>query len=66
MMKEIVIDITPAGSVVVEAKGFKGVGCDKATEQIEIAIGGTGERGKKRKPEAYSQPSTSQANKLTF
>lgn len=65
-MKQIIIDITPAGSVKVEAQGFKGVGCDKATEQIEIALGGEVGKDKKRKPEFFQSPSTATAHKLTF
>lgn len=53
MAKKIVIDITPAGSVKVDAQGFNGVGCDKATEMIEIAIGGAGQKKKTKKPEYY-------------
>ncbi len=65
-IKEIVVDISPAGTVKVEANGFNGVGCDKATEQIEIAIGGAGLRKKKAKPERYIGGGQSQASKLTF
>jgi hypothetical protein len=65
-MKQVIIDITPAGTVKVDAVGFKGVGCDKATEQIEISLGGESGKDKKRKPEFYQSPSTTQSNKLTF
>lgn len=64
--KEIIIDITPAGTVKVEANGFNGVGCDKATEMIEIAIGGAGVRKKTAKPERYQGGGQAQASKLTF
>lgn len=65
-MKQVIIDITPAGTVTVDAQGFKGVGCDKATESIEIALGGAGAKSKKKKPEAFQHPSTATQNKLTF
>jgi len=65
-MKQVIIDITPAGTVKVDAVGFKGVGCDKATEQIEISLGGEVGKDKKRKPEFFQSPTTSQSNKLTF
>ena len=65
-MKQVIIDISAAGTVKVEAQGFKGVGCDKATEQIEISLGGEAGKDKKRKPEFYQSPSTAQSNKLTF
>lgn len=64
--KEIVIDITPAGSVKVDAKGFNGVGCDKATEMIEVAIGGAGLRKKTKKPEYHAPAGQQNASKLTF
>jgi hypothetical protein len=65
-MRQVIVDISPAGTVKVDAQGFKGVGCDKATEQIEIALGGTGVKKKTRKPEAFQNPTTNQSNKLTF
>jgi hypothetical protein len=65
-MKQVIVDISPAGSVKVEAQGFNGVGCDKATEQIEIVLGGVGTRKKKRKPEFFASPSTKAGTKLTF
>lgn len=64
--KQVIIDITAAGSVKVEAQGFKGVGCDKATEQIEIAIGGVGVKKKTKKPEYYAGAGQKNDNKLTF
>ncbi len=64
--KQIVIDISPAGSVNIDAQGFNGVGCAKATEQIEIAIGGAGLRKSKKKPEYHAPSGQNQANKLSF
>lgn len=66
MSKQIVIDITPAGSVKVDAQGFKGVGCDKATEMIEIAIGGAGARKKTKKPDYFVPGGQSNQNKNVF
>jgi hypothetical protein len=51
--QELVIDISPAGNVKIEANGFQGVGCAKATEEIEIALGGMGQKKKTPKPEYY-------------
>lgn len=65
-MEQIFVDITPAGSVTVEAKGFKGKGCDKATEQIEIALGGAGAKKKTKKPDFFATPSTKTGQKQTF
>jgi len=64
--KQIVIDISPAGSVKVDAQGFKGVGCDKATEMIEVAIGGAGAKKSKKKPEYYTPTGQSNQNKNVF
>lgn len=52
-MKQIIVNVSPAGNVVIDAVGFKGKGCAKATEQIEIMLGG--EAKKDTKPE-YSLP----------
>ncbi len=65
MSKELVIDISPAGTVKIEAKGFQGQGCAKATEQIEIALGGVAAK-KKPKPEFYQTPNSNQSVKRTF
>ena len=66
MAQNITIDISPAGSIKMEANGFTGNACDKATEQLEIVLGG-GQAKKKSKPERHLPPSnTQQGNKLTF
>lgn len=65
-MQQVVVEITPAGSIKVDAKGFKGQGCQKATEQIEIALGGAGVKSKKKKPEFFAAPSTKAGTKQTF
>ena len=66
MAKEIIIDISPAGSVSVEAQGFSGKGCTKATEQIELVLGGLGGKKRKEKPEFYAPAGSKSSNKLTF
>ena len=65
-MPEIVISITPAGTASVDAKGFKGGTCDKATEQIELVLGGHAKRTKKRKPDFYTPAGNNVRDKLTF
>lgn len=61
---QIVVDISPAGNVKFDAQGFKGCGCEEATQQMVLLLGGGAET--QRKPE-YSMPaSTAQGNKLTF
>ena len=52
-MKTIKIDVSPAGNVEVDLIGFKGKGCKKITDQIQLALGGDSES--KPKPE-YSLP----------
>ena len=62
----ITVDISPAGSIKIEANGFTGTACDKATEQIELVLGG-GQVKKKSKPERYAPNiSSDNSNKLTF
>lgn len=58
MGKSVVIDISPAGAIKVEAIGFTGNECEKATEQIEIILGGKAE--KKYKSDYYMAPSQTQ------
>lgn len=66
-MKQIIVDISPEGNVKIDASGFQGVGCAKATEQLEIVLGG-GEATskKKKKPEFFQSPSTKTGLKQTF
>lgn len=66
MAKQVIVDISPAGSVKVEANGFNGVGCDKATEAIEISIGGAGTKKKTKKPEYFVPGGQSHQNKNVF
>lgn len=65
MERNVTVDITPAGNVVIEANGFQGCGCTKATEQIELVLGG-GQRKKTPKPEMHAPETTAHTNKLTF
>ena len=50
-MKEIEVIVNPDGSVSVEALGYSGPECEKATAFIEEALGEV--RDRKRKPEYY-------------
>ena len=65
-MKTITVEITPAGSVKIDVAGFNGVGCAKATEHLEVVLGGNGSKSKKKKPEFFSPASNQAGNKLTF
>jgi hypothetical protein len=66
-MATIEITFNKDGSTSVDAKGFSGSGCEKATEQIEIVLGGSGQKKKTTKPEYFAPASTQGVvNKLTF
>lgn len=57
MKPTIEVIITPVGEVCIEAIGFKGGACEKATAAIEQALGAV--RVKRRKPEYNQQATTS-------
>ena len=67
MNKQIItIEVSPAGGVNIDAVGFRGKSCTKATEQIELVLGG-GLVKRKNKPEYFTPPVASkQSNKMTF
>lgn len=65
MTRQIVIDIGPDGTVKIDAQGFQGGACAKATEQLELVLGGGARKTKKDyKPEFYNPAGTH--HKLTF
>ena len=45
--KTIEVVVAPDGSIRVEAMGFQGADCEKATAFLEIALGVTGRKTKK-------------------
>ena len=47
MTKTIEIIVTPEGSLVIEAVGFQGTDCTKATRFLEDALGNIQQREKK-------------------
>ncbi len=53
MKKCILVKVSPAGEITVEAEGFKGKGCIDATKAIEEALGTRTSRG--LKPEFQRQ-----------
>lgn len=66
-MRQLIINISPAGSVNIDASGFKGVGCAAATEQLEVVLGGgAAPKSKKKKPEFFASGSTKAAQKQCF
>ncbi len=66
MTKQVIIDISAAGSVQIDAIGFKGKGCAKATEQIEVVLGGKPAAKKKKKPEFFAPSGGGTKIKQTF
>ena len=52
MTKTIEIQVTPEGSIRIEAVGFQGTDCEKATRFLEEALGNIQQREKK--PEFHS------------
>jgi hypothetical protein len=55
-MKSIEVIIHQDGTATVEGKGFSGPECEKATKEIEAALGLTSQ--KKKKPEFFCATST--------
>ena len=53
MSRTIEVVITPAGEVKIDAVGFKGADCEKATAFLEAALGI--EQIRVRKPEFHQQ-----------
>lgn len=52
-MRSIEVIVSPEGEVKIEAVGYKGQGCEKATAALEAAMGIPGTR--KKKPEYQAQ-----------
>lgn len=57
-MKTITVEVTPDGQVKIEATGFVGNACEKATAALEQALGIPGKRNPKK--EFYAQELGSQ------
>lgn len=59
-MRQIVITVERDGTTKVDAQGFKGKGCQDATQAIEIAIGGTdtSNRSSTKKPDFFGEHSS--------
>ena len=53
MAKTIEVIVNPTGEVKIDAIGFKGADCEKATAFLERALGQT--ESKQKKPEFYKQ-----------
>ena len=53
MSRRIIVRVSTAGEIIVEAEGFHGKGCEAATKAIEDALGKPGTRT--RKPDFWRQ-----------
>lgn len=62
MAKTIVVEVSPAGEIKIDAVGFKGADCEKATEFLEAALGTPGKKVKK--PEYYANIRTGAMQKV--
>jgi hypothetical protein len=61
-MKTIEIVVAPSGEIQIDAVGFKGPDCEKATQFLEQALGVVGKNVKK--PEYYQRATTSNQQKV--
>lgn len=66
MNEQIVIDVSPSGATRIEAVGYEGSACSLATAQLEIAIGGHGQKKTDYKPEFSMPVGNHQENKQVF
>ena len=62
MKRTIEIIITPQGQVQIDAVGFKGADCERATAFLEEAMGTVG--SKTKKPEFHQRQITKHQQKL--
>lgn len=62
MKKSIEIIVSPNGEIQIDAVGFKGADCDRATRFLEEALGVVSNRAKK--PEYHASTSTRNQQKL--
>ncbi len=60
MNRRILVRVSPAGDITVEADGFQGNGCEAATKAIEEALGH--KTARTRKAEFWRQSQTRQQN----
>ena len=62
MKRTIEVTVSPRGDILIDAVGFKGADCEKATRFLEEALGVAGPRQKK--PEYHQRGRTAQIQKL--
>ena len=62
MKRTIEVTVSPRGEILIDAIGFKGADCEKATRFLEEALGVVGQ--KQKKPEYHQGRHTAQTQKL--
>jgi hypothetical protein len=62
MKRTIEVTVSPRGEILIDAVGFKGADCEKATRFLEEALGVVG--SKQKKPEYHQRSSVRTQQKL--
>ena len=60
--RSIEVTVSPRGDILIDAVGFKGADCEKATRFLEEALGAAGP--KQKKPEYHQRGRTTQTQTL--
>ena len=60
--RTIEVTVSPTGDILIDAVGFKGADCEKATRFLEEALGIAGQ--KQKKPEYHQRGTTAHVQKL--
>jgi hypothetical protein len=60
MKQKIEIIVSPSGNIAIDAIGFTGADCEKATAYLEAALGVVGRKAKKPEYHQHSQGHTQQ------
>jgi hypothetical protein len=60
--RSIEVTVSPIGDITIDAVGFKGADCEKATRFLEEALGIVGQ--KQKKPEYHQRGTTAHVQKL--
>ena len=60
--RSIEVTVSPRGDILIDAVGFKGADCEKATRFLEEALGIAGQ--KQKKPEYHQRGTTAHVQRL--
>ena len=60
--RSIEVTVSPIGDILIDAVGFKGADCEKATRFLEEALGAAGQ--KQKKPEYHQRGTTAHVQRL--